>query len=121
STNLLGEAMAFEPEDKVLPASEDHLDRLAAGFSQVIDAKSPWTFRHSEGVATLAHGIAEVMGFSPANVRRIRRAALVHDMGKLGISNLVLDKPGKLDPAELAHIRKHPYYTRQILSRVSGF
>ncbi len=87
----------------------------------MIDAKSPWTFRHSEGVASVAVGIAEVMGFDAAGVRKIRRAALVHDVGKLGVSNLILDKPGRLEGTELSQIRKHPFYTRQILSRVSGF
>jgi HD-GYP domain-containing protein (c-di-GMP phosphodiesterase class II) len=119
--SLLTEAMAFEPQEVAVAATEDHLDRLAAGFSQVIDAKSPWTYRHSDGVATVAVGVAEVLGFDAAAVRKIRRAALVHDMGKLGVSNLILDKPGKLEPDELAAMRKHPWFTRQILSRVSGF
>ncbi len=119
--NLLAEAMAFEPQELAITTTEEHLDRLAAGFSQVIDAKSPWTFRHSEGVAAVTVGIAEVMGFDERAVRKLRRAALVHDMGKLGVSNLILDKPGKLEPHELEAMRKHPYFTRQILSRVSGF
>lgn len=119
--DLLREAMGFEPEECAVAATEEHLDYMAAGFSQVIDAKSPWTFRHSEGVAFLAAGIAEVMGYGPEEVRRLRRAALVHDVGKLGVSNMILDKPGKLDGRELEQMRKHPYYTRQILSRVKGF
>jgi putative nucleotidyltransferase with HDIG domain len=119
--NLLTEAMCFEPQERAVEATEEHLDRLAAGFSQVIDAKSPWTFRHSEGVATVATGIAEVMGFDAKSVRKLRRAALVHDIGKLGVSSLILDKPGKLEPAELAIMRTHPHHTREILSRVSGF
>jgi putative nucleotidyltransferase with HDIG domain len=119
--NLLAEAMTFEPEERVIALTDDHLDRIAAGFSQVIDAKSPWTFKHSEGVAEVATGIAEVMGYSAEGMRTVRRAALLHDVGKLGISNLILDKPGKLDAAELAEMRKHPHYTRQILSRVSAF
>ncbi len=49
--DLLAEAMRFEPEERLCAATEEHLDCIAAGFSQVIDAKSPWTFRHSEGVA----------------------------------------------------------------------
>ena len=119
--DLLAEAMRFEPDDKgatPIAATPEHLDCIAAGFAQVIDAKSPWTYRHSEGVATVATGIAEVMGFDPEAVRNIRRAALVHDVGKLGISNLILDKPGALDARELHQLRRHPYYTRQILSRV---
>jgi HD-GYP domain-containing protein (c-di-GMP phosphodiesterase class II) len=121
TTDLVTEARGLEPEEKILPATEEHLDCIAAGFSQVVDAKSPWTFRHSEGVAAVAAGIAEVMGFAPQAVRRIKRAALLHDIGKLGISNLILDKPGKLDPIELARMHLHPFYTREILSRVGGF
>ena len=119
--DLLGEALRFEPAECVVAASEEHMDCLAAGFAQVIDAKSPWTFKHSEGVAHLAVGIAEVMGFDAGAVRQLRRAALVHDVGKLGVSNLILDKPGRLTPAELAQMRRHPYFTRQILRRVRGF
>ncbi len=121
ATDLLAQAMRVEPEERVVEADEDHLDRIASGFSQVIDAKSPWTFRHSEGVATLAAGIAEVLGFDPPAVRKLRRAALLHDVGKLGISNLILDKPGKLETNEAQLLRKHPHFTRQILERVSGF
>ena len=119
--DVLHEAMSFEPEDKRVQATDDLLDRIAVGFGQVIDAKSPWTYRHSEGVADIAVGIAEVMGFPEDEVRLLRRAGRLHDIGKLGISNLILDKPGKLDADELAIMRKHPFYTRQILERVSGF
>ena len=119
--NLLREAMTFEPEERVVTATPELLDNIAAGFGQVIDAKSPWTYRHSEGVAEIAGGIAEVMGFSAENVRLLRRAALLHDIGKLVISNLILDKPGKLNDEELGVMRKHPFWTRQILERVSGF
>ncbi|HEX4055498.1 MAG TPA: HD domain-containing phosphohydrolase [Tepidisphaeraceae bacterium] len=116
-----GATATFEPGDRVLIADESQLDRIAQGFSKVIDAKSPWTFRHSEGVAKIAAGIAELMGYSAQEVRYIRRAALLHDIGKLGISNLILDKPGKLTPDELTVMRRHALYTQQILSHVDGF
>jgi HD-GYP domain-containing protein (c-di-GMP phosphodiesterase class II) len=112
---------AFEPRDMTLIADESRLDRIAECFSQVIDAKSPWTYRHSEGVATITSGIARVMGLGADEVRYMRRAALVHDVGKLGISNLILDKPGKLNDDELAEMRRHTFYTHAILSRVAGF
>ncbi len=116
-----GATSTFEPGDRVLIADESQLDRIAQGFSKVIDAKSPWTFRHSEGVARISAGIAELMGFSAQEVRYIRRAALLHDIGKLGISNLILDKPGKLTADELTVMRRHALYSQQILSRVDGF
>jgi putative nucleotidyltransferase with HDIG domain len=112
---------AFEPQDSMLLADASLLDRIAEGFSQVIDAKSPWTYRHSEGVAKISAGIAEVMGHTADEVRYVRRAALVHDVGKLGISNLILDKPGKLTAEELTEMRRHTFYTHQILSQVQGF
>ena len=114
-------ATVFEPPDRSLIADEDRLDRIADGFSQVIDAKSNWTYRHSAGVARIAAGVGRVMGFAPLAVRHLHRTALVHDIGKLGVSNTILDKPGKLDAAELAEMRRHPFYTHQILSRVDGF
>ncbi|MEO6435702.1 MAG: HD domain-containing phosphohydrolase [Tepidisphaeraceae bacterium] len=111
----------YEPEDRVLHADEARLDRTASAFAKVIDAKSPWTYCHSEGVAEVACGIAKVMGLMPAQVREIRRAGLLHDIGKLGISNLILDKPSKLNPEEMAQVRKHPAYTRSILDKVGAF
>lgn len=111
----------FEPEDRILAADDATLDRVALGFSQVIDAKSPWTFCHSTGVAEVAVGIGNVLGFPPELIKQLRRAALLHDIGKLGVSNLILDKPGKLTPDELAEMRRHPFYTQQILRRVDGF
>jgi putative nucleotidyltransferase with HDIG domain len=111
----------FEPQDRTLSADSDTLDRIAFGFAQVIDAKSPWTYKHSEGVSKIAAGIAATIGMDAAEVRRIRRAGLLHDVGKLGVSNLILDKPGKLDADELAEMRKHTAYTLRILEQVAGF
>jgi HD-GYP domain-containing protein (c-di-GMP phosphodiesterase class II) len=122
---LQGNSAAFlsryEPQDRTLFADDERLDRIAEGFGQVIDAKSPWTFRHSVGVADVSVGIGKVLGMSTPQLRDLRRAALLHDVGKLGVSNLILDKPGKLNPEELAEIRRHPIYTQQILQRVAGF
>jgi len=115
------EAAALEPQDCVLEADQDTLDRIAEGFAMVVDAKSPWTYRHSTGVAEIATGIGRVLGWSPSKLRTARRAALLHDIGKLGVSNLILDKPGKLTTEELAQMRKHPGHTQQILSKVPGF
>jgi HD-GYP domain-containing protein (c-di-GMP phosphodiesterase class II) len=112
---------AFEPADRKLGVDGATLDRIAHGFALVIDAKSPWTFKHSEGVAAIAAGIAQTMEMSPNEIRDIRRAGLLHDVGKLGVSNMILDKPGKLSPEEIAEMRKHTGYTYQILSQVAGF
>lgn len=112
---------AYEPPDRALPADQATLDRIAVAFSMVVDAKSPWTFKHSDGVAEIAEGIATEMGAMPLHRRFIRRAALLHDVGKLGVSNLILDKPAKLDPNELAVMRRHPGHSLRMLERVAGF
>jgi putative nucleotidyltransferase with HDIG domain len=110
-----------EPADRVLVADENRLDVVADAFAKVIDAKSPWTYRHSAGVARLASAVAKALGFSGQEQRELHRAALLHDLGKLGISSLILDKPDKLTNAELALMRQHPLHTEQILDRVGCF
>jgi HD-GYP domain-containing protein (c-di-GMP phosphodiesterase class II) len=112
---------AWVPADSVAVATDDYLDRIAEGFARVIDAKSPWTYCHSTGVADISVAVARSMGYGDSEVRTLRRAALLHDLGKLGVSNLILDKPGQLTDAEQAIVRQHPEHTRQILMRVSGF
>src|SRR5262249_26033122 len=86
-----------------------------------IDAKSPWTYRHSVGVADVAVAIAAHLGLPAAEQRVLRRCALLHDLGKLGVSNLILDKPGPLTADEMQIVRRHTGHTKEILSRVSCF
>jgi putative nucleotidyltransferase with HDIG domain len=112
---------ALEPEDRVVIADEATLDRVAKAFAQVIDAKSPFTARHSERVAELAVAAATTLGFTDESLRDLRRAGLLHDIGKLAISNLILDKPGKLTVEEFEAVKRHPLVTEQILGRVSRF
>lgn len=112
---------AISPADTVLGADDRLLDQIASAFAQVIDAKSPWTYQHSNGVAEKSVGIGSVLGLAPAELRDLRRAALLHDIGKLGVSNAILDKNGPLSADELAVMRQHPLYTRRILERVSSF
>ena len=111
----------WEPQDRVQVADDRRLDRVAEAFAHVIDAKSPYTARHSEGVAHYAGAIGRQLGLSPLALQDLRRAGLLHDIGKLAVSSRVLDKPGRLDPTELAEIRTHPLYTERILERVACF
>jgi HD-GYP domain-containing protein (c-di-GMP phosphodiesterase class II) len=119
--NLIGEVSRWEPRDHVLFADGACLDRVAETFARVVDAKSPWFCDHSTRVAVISVGLAKQFGCSEGLLRDVRRAALLHDVGKLGVSNLILDKPGKPTDAETRQIRKHPEYTRQILSQAPGF
>ena len=111
----------LEPPDRVLTADEDQLDTIAEGFADVIDAKSPWTHEHCSRVCAIATGMGTRLGFDEPAVRELGRAALLHDIGKLSVSNRILDKPGPLTEAEQARFKEHAHLTEQILGRVPGF
>ncbi len=110
-----------EPVETLLLLDAAGLDRVAEAFARVIDAKSPFTARHSERVAELSVAIGAALGLEAEPLRRLRRAALLHDIGKLGVSNLILDKPGVLDGRERQAVELHPAHTREILARVGAF
>jgi HD-GYP domain-containing protein (c-di-GMP phosphodiesterase class II) len=109
------------PDDIELGTDDARLDRIAEAFAAIVDAKSPYTARHSAGVALHAATIGRELGFSAPVLRDLRRGALLHDLGKLGIPNTILDKPGKLDELEFTRIKTHPVHTEQILARVPAF
>ncbi len=102
-------------------AGAAELDGVALAFADIIDAKSPYTSRHSRNVASYARSLLAMQGANGEELARIYRAGLLHDIGKLGVSNLVLDKPGRLDEAERAQVELHPLYSWEILSRVRAF
>jgi putative nucleotidyltransferase with HDIG domain len=104
-----------------VPLDDDYLDDIAAAFGQIVDSKSPYTSGHSARVALYTDMLAEQLGLSSARRRWLRRGALLHDVGKLGVSNSVLDKPGALDREEWAAVRLHATYTEEILSRIGAF
>ena len=111
----------LEPQDRVLRATPQRLDLIARAFAQIIDAKSPFTYRHSEGVADVAARVATHLGLSEDAVHDQRRAGWLHDVGKLGVSNRILDKPDRLTPSEMAAVRRHPELTHRTLTRVASF
>jgi len=112
--------MGMEPGTAV-PASPERIDSICQAFAEVIDAKSPYTFNHSLGVANASVAIAEALALAPIMITTIRRAALLHDIGKLSVSNAILEKPGKLTDSEWEVMKMHPVYSRQILKSISGF
>lgn len=93
------------PGDDGSPASDLEIDLICEAFAPIIDAKSALTRGHSVRVAHLAAGIARQLGVPGHKVKAIRRAALLHDIGKLGVPNAILDKPGRLSEEEMAQIR----------------
>ena len=112
--------LALAPVETTVPVDDDYLDAIAAAFGQVIDAKSPYTAGHSTRVAEFAGLIGERLSVPMARRRWLYRAALLHDVGKLGVSNMILDKPGKLDAAEWETMRSHASHTQEILGRISA-
>lgn len=110
-----------EPAQQAIYADESYLDDIAAGFARVVDAKSPFTSGHSERVALYTDMIAEEMGYDADRRRLVKRAALLHDIGKLGVSNSILDKPGKLSEGEWEQMRLHALHSERILSHISAF
>lgn len=97
-----------------------HWGALSA-LARAIDAKSPWTLGHSERVTECAVRIAEAMGLAPNELAIIRRGCLLHDIGKIGVSAEILDKPGKLTADELRQMRDHVNIGARILQPVPGF
>ena len=120
SPGVRDHVLAMEP-GAAIPASNERIDSICAAFAEVIDAKSPYTYHHSLGVANAAVEIAEGLSLDPVTINMVRRAALLHDIGKLSVSNAILEKPGKLDENEWKTMKAHPAYTRSILRLISGF
>ncbi len=113
--------VSLEPTRWVRHVDEAGLDQIAQAFADIIDAKTPFTYRHSSGVAMYASAVVRALGASPEDVVRTRRAGLLHDIGKVGISNRILDKAGPMDAEERKAMEQHPLFTWEILSQVSAF
>jgi len=111
----------WEPMDRLITADDELLDRITDAFAGVVDAKSPWTYRHSDRASTIAMSLAATLGSGTESMSDLRRAARLHDIGKLAISNRILDKPGRLTKAEFARVREHPVITERILDHVPSF
>ena len=121
---LLAEANAGDPRERILevepsPAVEkdqSDLPEVAAAFGDLADLKTPFTHGHSKGVASLATAAAEALRLDTATVSRLHVAALLHDLGRVGISNAIWEKPGSLTAAEWEQVRMHPYHSERILA-----
>jgi HD-GYP domain-containing protein (c-di-GMP phosphodiesterase class II) len=120
-TDGLAQLRALEPEECLVTVDEARLDTVAEVFAQVIDAKSPRGAGHSANVARTAGAAGAVLGLDVRDLRLLRRAALLHDLGMLGVSNTILDKPTALDPVECEQMRQHTRNTFTILKRVARF
>jgi HD-GYP domain-containing protein (c-di-GMP phosphodiesterase class II) len=121
---LLAEANAGDPRERILevepePAVEkmqSELPQVAAAFGDLADLKTPFTHGHSKDVARLAKAAAEGLRLDTASVSRVHIAALLHDLGRVGISNAIWEKPEPLTRAEWEQVRMHPYHSERILA-----
>lgn len=103
------------------PLTPERMDRICEAFGNVVDAKSPFTYHHSLGVTEVAVALASELGLPPDRISLVRRAAFLHDIGKLAVPNHILDKRSKLEAHEWAVITRHPKISGSILSRVAAF
>ena len=121
TNDSLSIVLTLEPEYRYLAKGDVTLDAICQAFAQIVDAKSPFTYNHSNGVANAAVAIARQLDLPPDRVLFIRHAALLHDLGKMAVSNTILEKPGKPDETAWQAIRSHPLHTWKILQSVRGF
>jgi len=137
--------LGFE-EGRILPEEDlEHLSQLADQFAvalsnakmleevndfslgtlealaRTVDAKSPWTAGHSERVTRLAVTIGTAMDLDPAELFKLHRGAMLHDIGKLGIPQAILDKKGRLDRDEFDVVRSHTTIGERILEPINAF
>jgi putative nucleotidyltransferase with HDIG domain len=109
--------------DNIRLIHELHWLNLGAieALANAVDAKSPWTAGHSERVTKLALSIGKEMGLSPPDLETLQLAGMFHDMGKIGVPEVILDKPGRLTDEEYALIKKHPEKGAEILKPIRAY
>jgi HD-GYP domain-containing protein (c-di-GMP phosphodiesterase class II) len=125
SDELLGDLVDRDVWDDVLATdpslgtalSEQALTSVLEAFGDYADVKYPYWLGHSRRVADLARRAAERAGVSTQEQTLIERAALVHDLGAIGVSSGVWDKRGILSRSEQERVRTHPYLTERVLAR----
>ncbi len=100
--------------------SGPELDHVLEAMADLVDLKSPYLAGHSRGVANLAASAARGLGLDSTEVTTLRRAGLLHDLGRLGVPNSIWDRPGPLRDGDVERVRLHPYLTDRMLARVSA-
>jgi HD-GYP domain-containing protein (c-di-GMP phosphodiesterase class II) len=107
--------LASEPRSR-LTLEGEAIDRAVAAMGDFTDLVSPYLVGHSAGVAALAAAAAERCRLAPADVVLIRRAGLVHDLGRVAVPVRIWQQPGPLTADEWERVRLHPYYTERVLT-----
>ena len=112
--------LAAEPRPWRL-VDDDTVDDICHVFANFVDLKTPYLLGHSSRVARLAEDAARALDLPEGDCISLRRAGLLHDLGRVGISTGIWEKPAPLDPLEMEQVRMHPYHTERILERSSLF
>jgi putative nucleotidyltransferase with HDIG domain len=102
-------------------ADETDIDQICVAFAMIVDAKSSFTAAHSSRVTDVAVELGMLFEFDHERLRTLRRAALLHDIGKLGVPNSILEKPGRLDAGEFDRVQQHPRHSFEILKPIRAF
>lgn len=120
ATDTWTRVLEAEPEP-VRVVGEGGLDGVAQALADFADLKAPHLMGHCRGVARLAEAAARGAGCAAEEVAVVRRAGLLHDLGRVGVAGGIWEKPGRLDGSERERVRLHPYYTERVLARASAF
>jgi HD-GYP domain-containing protein (c-di-GMP phosphodiesterase class II) len=114
--DVWAEVLAAEPAParRIPPAQ---LDEVAGAFADMVDLMTPFTLGHSTGVARLADDAAGLLGLSAGEAALVRRAALLHDLGRVAISGRLWERPRPLTATQWEQVRLHPYHSERILAR----
>ncbi len=117
-TSLASQAAIAIENARLFESLEEIYLEVITALASAIDARDSYTHGHSNRVTEYAVAIAEEMGLPPSEVDVIRNASILHDVGKIGIRESILHKPGKLTKDEVREMQYHPYIGYKILQSV---
>jgi HD-GYP domain-containing protein (c-di-GMP phosphodiesterase class II) len=128
ATALLDDVTSGDPRTLILEAeptpavdiSSRDIPRVAAAFGDLADIKTPYTHGHSSGVARLSVGAAQKLELDAETTGGLEVAALLHDIGRIAVSNKIWEKPGPLTFGEWEQVRLHPYHAERIMASTAG-
>ena len=116
--DLWNTVLALEPTSPANFIGEERIEDVALAFADFADMKTGYKAGHSRDTAAVAGSMAERMGLPQSLVTSVRHAALVHDIGEVGVPGRILGKEAPLEQWESEQVRLHPHYTERILARV---
>lgn len=114
-------AIRAETPDYYKEGNYQYIDNLTAIFSDITDSKSKFTKNHSKDLSKKIEIMSDYYNFSQQKSLKLKIAANLHDIGKLALSNKILNKPSKLTKNEYQKVKAHSFYTRKVLEPITGF